>query len=231
MHYFGIPRHTQSMITIGFWLSISGNSSEKLHCGNVVNMPNWMDAQHTTLQSSEAVLQSQILFEFVTTCWAKPNFLVTSDHDNHASDDNFVRKSPKRPLVHTCVACYFIHNTLRGTLSSRHITSNYAFSHILARSVGDTTGSRNIGYIVLLQCKALVGLVESRLFLIKQNTQHSTFTVCQSHMRCFVVRCLDQAQIMRQNIKWPKKVWSLNSAANAVNEDQIKWSYCVSICC
>ena len=67
-----------------------------------------------------------------------------------------------------------------------------------------------------------MGLVESRLFLIEQNTQHSTLTVCQSHMICFVVRCLDHAQIMRQNIKWPKKVWNLNSAANAVNEDQIK---------
>ena len=35
MHYFGNPGHTQ----IWFWLSISGNSCEKLHCGNVVNMP------------------------------------------------------------------------------------------------------------------------------------------------------------------------------------------------
>ena len=102
--------------------------------------------------NSEVVLQSQILFDFVTTCTDKPNFLVTPDHNKHASDDNFVRKSPTRPLVHTCAACYFIHNILRGTLSSRHITSNYAFSHIIARSVGDTTGSRNIGYIMLLLC-------------------------------------------------------------------------------
>ena len=36
MHYFGNPRHTQSMIA---WLSIFGNSIEKLHHGNVVNMP------------------------------------------------------------------------------------------------------------------------------------------------------------------------------------------------
>ena len=38
MHYFIFPRHTQSMIAYKI-LSISGNSSEKLHCGNVVNMP------------------------------------------------------------------------------------------------------------------------------------------------------------------------------------------------
>ena len=38
--YFENPRHTQSMIAyLWFWLSISENSSEKLHCGNVVNMP------------------------------------------------------------------------------------------------------------------------------------------------------------------------------------------------
>ena len=35
MSYFGIPGHTQSMIAY----SISGISSEKLHCVNVVNMP------------------------------------------------------------------------------------------------------------------------------------------------------------------------------------------------
>ena len=39
MHYFGIPRHTQSMIAYKIRLSISGISSEKLHRGNVVNMP------------------------------------------------------------------------------------------------------------------------------------------------------------------------------------------------
>ena len=40
MHTFGNPRHTQSMIAdIWFWLSISENSSERLHYGNVVNMP------------------------------------------------------------------------------------------------------------------------------------------------------------------------------------------------
>ena len=38
MHHFGIPGHTQSMVAYIIWLSISGNSSEKLHCGNVVNM-------------------------------------------------------------------------------------------------------------------------------------------------------------------------------------------------
>ena len=36
MHYFGILRQWQHK---KFWLSISGNSSEYLHCGNVVNMP------------------------------------------------------------------------------------------------------------------------------------------------------------------------------------------------
>ena len=39
MHYFGIPRHIQSIIanmilTEQFW-----KSQLKLHCGNVVNMP------------------------------------------------------------------------------------------------------------------------------------------------------------------------------------------------
>ena len=38
MPYIGNPRHTQSMIAY-IWLSIFGNSSERLHCGNVVNMP------------------------------------------------------------------------------------------------------------------------------------------------------------------------------------------------
>ena len=39
MHYFGIPRHTQSMIAYKTLTSFSGNSSEKLYCGNVVKMP------------------------------------------------------------------------------------------------------------------------------------------------------------------------------------------------
>ena len=40
-HYFGNPRHTLSMIAYIslFWLSISGNSCENLHCGNVVYRP------------------------------------------------------------------------------------------------------------------------------------------------------------------------------------------------
>ena len=39
MQYYGSPGHTQSLISfIWFWLSISGNSREKLHCGNAVNM-------------------------------------------------------------------------------------------------------------------------------------------------------------------------------------------------
>ena len=37
MHYFGNPRHAQSMIA--YMILISGNSSEKLNCGNVANMP------------------------------------------------------------------------------------------------------------------------------------------------------------------------------------------------
>ena len=37
VHYFGIPRLTQSMIAYNTLTSISGNSSEKLHCGNVVH--------------------------------------------------------------------------------------------------------------------------------------------------------------------------------------------------
>ena len=40
MHYFGNPRHTQSMLAYKILTeSISGNFSEKLHCGNVVNVP------------------------------------------------------------------------------------------------------------------------------------------------------------------------------------------------
>ena len=38
MHYFGNPRHTQSMIAYMI-LSISGKSSEKLYCRNVANVP------------------------------------------------------------------------------------------------------------------------------------------------------------------------------------------------
>ena len=44
MHYFGIPRHTQPMIAYKILTEFSGNSSEKLHCGNVVNMPYWIIA-------------------------------------------------------------------------------------------------------------------------------------------------------------------------------------------
>ena len=39
MHHNGIPRDTQSMIADNILTEISGNSNEKLHCGNVVNMP------------------------------------------------------------------------------------------------------------------------------------------------------------------------------------------------
>ena len=42
MHYFGIPRHTvNDSIIVRFSLGVSGNSSKKLHCGNVVNIPYW----------------------------------------------------------------------------------------------------------------------------------------------------------------------------------------------
>ena len=37
--YFGIPRQTQSMIAYKILTVFFGNSSEKLHYGNVVNMP------------------------------------------------------------------------------------------------------------------------------------------------------------------------------------------------
>ena len=40
MHYFGIPRDTQSMVAYTvLTVNSSGNSSEKLHCENDVNMP------------------------------------------------------------------------------------------------------------------------------------------------------------------------------------------------
>ena len=40
MHNFGIPKHTQSIMALRLRLSISGNSKEKLHCWNIVNMSN-----------------------------------------------------------------------------------------------------------------------------------------------------------------------------------------------
>ena len=39
MHYFGNPRHSQSMITYIILTEYSGNSSVKLHCGTLINMP------------------------------------------------------------------------------------------------------------------------------------------------------------------------------------------------
>ena len=39
MHYFGIPRHTQSMIANKILTEYFWKFSEKFHCGNVVNMP------------------------------------------------------------------------------------------------------------------------------------------------------------------------------------------------
>ena len=41
MNYSGLPIHTQSMKLIKFWLRISGNSREKMHYGNVVNIANY----------------------------------------------------------------------------------------------------------------------------------------------------------------------------------------------
>ena len=38
MHYFGNPRHTQSIIAYIILTEYFGNSSEKLHYGNVINM-------------------------------------------------------------------------------------------------------------------------------------------------------------------------------------------------
>ena len=38
MHYFGISRRSERK-HLWFWLSFSGNPSEKLHCGNAVKMP------------------------------------------------------------------------------------------------------------------------------------------------------------------------------------------------
>ena len=38
-HYFGNPRQTQSTIAYMILTEYCGNSSEKLHCGNVVDMP------------------------------------------------------------------------------------------------------------------------------------------------------------------------------------------------
>ena len=50
MYNLGIPRHTRSMIAnrILTILSISGNYSEKLHCGSVVNMPYSLSSPHAS---------------------------------------------------------------------------------------------------------------------------------------------------------------------------------------
>ena len=37
-----IPGTLSQLLHMWFWFSISGNSSEKLHCGNVVNMLYWI---------------------------------------------------------------------------------------------------------------------------------------------------------------------------------------------
>ena len=39
MHYYGNPSHAQSMIAYTILTECFWNSSETLHCGNVVNMP------------------------------------------------------------------------------------------------------------------------------------------------------------------------------------------------
>ena len=39
MHYFGNPSYSQSMITYIILTEYSGNSSVKLHCGTLINMP------------------------------------------------------------------------------------------------------------------------------------------------------------------------------------------------
>ena len=41
---------------IRFWLSISGNTSEKLHCGNVVNMPYCLSGLIRSLQAIQNIL-------------------------------------------------------------------------------------------------------------------------------------------------------------------------------
>ena len=52
--FFGNPRHTQSTI-VYMILSISGNSSEELHCENVVNMPYCWESSALELQNQSAM--------------------------------------------------------------------------------------------------------------------------------------------------------------------------------
>ena len=67
MHHFGNPRHTQSMIAfIRFLLSISGNSSEKLHCGNFANMRYFGIPRYT-----QSTMASMILTEYFLEIWSK----------------------------------------------------------------------------------------------------------------------------------------------------------------
>ena len=61
-HYFGKPRHTQSMIA--FWLSICGNPSQKLHSGNVVNMP-YCSFKHSKLYSGSVCRQHNCIVAHV----------------------------------------------------------------------------------------------------------------------------------------------------------------------
>ena len=64
MHCFRIARHTQSMIAYMILLSISGKSSEKLPCGNVVNTPyfsvvdqrSWSETWKTIVPNSHLVI-------------------------------------------------------------------------------------------------------------------------------------------------------------------------------
>ena len=59
MHCFINPRHTQSKIAyLWFWLGISGNSSEKLHCGNVINMS--YSSWRRPLANSSSLLFNQV---------------------------------------------------------------------------------------------------------------------------------------------------------------------------
>ena len=65
-HYFWIPRHTQSMIEY----KIPGNSSENLHCWNVVYMSYWYFAGQF-MELTRSVLHARVypLLIIVLPCW------------------------------------------------------------------------------------------------------------------------------------------------------------------
>ena len=60
MHYFGNPRHTQSWWHIWFWLSISGNSSEKSQ---------WECCKHALFTCDWTLASKRYFYRYLETKW------------------------------------------------------------------------------------------------------------------------------------------------------------------